>query len=128
MRMLYGRNFRARYEALAAEIPPHAQVIDLCAGDAYLYRHYLRKKGVNYLGLELSPQFVAAGQAQGVALQEFNVWKDKIPAAEVVIMQASLYQFLPKRLCKRCWPRRNAKCSSRSRFAISPKRIAGLEN
>lgn len=95
MRMLYGRNFRARYEALAAEIPPHAQVIDLCAGDAYLYRHYLRKKGVNYLGLELSPQFVAAGQAQGVALQEFNVWKDKIPAAEIVIMQASLYQFLP---------------------------------
>lgn len=95
MRLLYGRNFRARYEALAAEVPPGAQVVDLCAGDAYLYRHYLRKKGVTYSGLELSPQFVAAGKAQGVAMQEFNVWKDKIPAAEIVIMQASLYQFLP---------------------------------
>ncbi len=95
MRLLYGRHFRARYETLAAEIPAGAKVVDLCAGDAYLYRHFLRQKGVDYLGLELSPQFVAAGQAQGVPMREFNVWNDKIPAAEVVIMQASLYQFLP---------------------------------
>lgn len=95
MRLLYGRHFHARYEALASEIPAQAEVIDLCAGDAYLYRHFLRKKGVSYLGLELSPQFVVAGKAQGVPMQEFNVWSERIPAAEVVIMQASLYQFLP---------------------------------
>ncbi len=95
MRLLYGRNFRARYEALAEEISTGAQVVDLCAGDAYLYRHFLRKKGVTYLGLELSPQFVAAGKAQGVSMREFDVWNEKIPPAEIVIMQASLYQFLP---------------------------------
>ncbi len=96
MRLLYGQNFRARYEALAAEIPPGAQVVDLCAGDAYLYRHFLRQKGVNYLGLELSPQFVAAGKSQGVPMREFNVWQDEIPTADFVLMQASLYQFLPQ--------------------------------
>lgn len=96
MRALYGRHFRARYEALAAEIPEGAQVVDLCAGDCYLYRAFLRRKQVNYLGLELSPQFVRSAQRQGVPVREFNVWRDEIPAAEIVLMQASLYQFLPR--------------------------------
>lgn len=95
MRMLYGRHFRARYEALAAEIPAGAHVIDLCAGDCYLYRGFLGKKNVRYLGLELSPQFVRAAEKQGVPVKEFDVWRDEIPSAEIVLMQASLYQFLP---------------------------------
>jgi hypothetical protein len=45
--------------------------------------------------LELSRRFVAAGQGQGVPMREFSVWRDEIPKAEIVVMQASLYQFLP---------------------------------
>ncbi len=95
IRLLFGRHFRARYETLAAEIPNGAQVVDVCAGDCYLYRRFLRKKGVQYLGLELSPQLVRAARAQGVSVQAFDIRQDEIPSAEIIVMQGSLYQFLP---------------------------------
>ncbi|NUO81793.1 hypothetical protein HUU05_17115 [candidate division KSB1 bacterium] len=95
IRLLFGRHFRARYEALAAEIPNSAQVVDVCAGDCYLYRRFLRKKGVQYLGLELSPHLVRAARAQGVSVEQFDIRQDEIPSAEFVVMQGSLYQFLP---------------------------------
>ena len=96
MRALYGRHFEARYRVLADEIPAHSSVIDLCAGDCYLYRRYLRSKSVSYLGLDLSPALVTAAQKHGVEAREFDVWRDDIPPAEVVLMQASLYHFLPQ--------------------------------
>jgi hypothetical protein len=95
MRVLYGRYFEARYRALAAEIPERASIVDLCAGDCYLYRKYLRTKLVRYVGLDLSPAFVRAAQKNGVQARVFDVWQDEIPRADLVVMQASLYQFLP---------------------------------
>lgn len=95
MRLLYGPHFEARYAAIAAEIGPGATVIEVCAGDCYLYRHYLQQKSVKYLGLDLSPQFVAWSQARGVTAREFNLWQERIPPGEIIVMQASLYQFLP---------------------------------
>jgi len=95
MRILYGRNFHARYRALAEEIPPRATVVDLCAGDCYLYRKFLRAQAVDYLGLDQSPALVRAAQQAGVQARQFNVWRDEIPPTGIVVMQASLYQFLP---------------------------------
>ncbi len=95
MQILYGRHFEARYAAVAAEIPAATTVIDVCAGDGYLYQKHLRPKGVHYLGLDLSPQLVHWANQQGIPAREFNLWEEEIPVGDVIVMQASLYQFFP---------------------------------
>ena len=95
MRVLYGRHFGARYAAIAAEIPSGAEVIDVCAGDGYLYLKFLRQKSVRYLGLDISPRLVDWARKRGVSARQFNLWQDTLPPGDVVVMQASLYQFLP---------------------------------
>lgn len=95
MRLLYGRYFEARYAAIAAEIPPKTKVIDVCAGDGYLYYKYLSQKEVDYLGLDLSPQLVRWANQHSTAAREFDLWENDLPACEIIVMQASLYQFSP---------------------------------
>lgn len=94
MRALYGHNFHARYQAIAALVPPGVEVVDVCAGDCYLYLSQLRDRSVQYLGLDISPQMVAWARRRGIAAREFNVWKEAIPPADFVLMQGSLYQFM----------------------------------
>lgn len=95
MRVLYGRHFRARYEAVAREIPNGASVVDVCAGDCYLYRKYLKRKGVAYIALDISKPFVVTARRRGIDAREFNMKIEALPTADVVVMQASLYYFLP---------------------------------
>jgi SAM-dependent methyltransferase len=95
MRALYGKHFRARYLAIADEIPEGSRVVDVCAGDCYLYLRFLRQKSVEYLGLDLSPRLVEWARRRGVNARVFNLWEDDVPTAEIVVMQASLYQFAP---------------------------------
>jgi hypothetical protein len=95
MRILYGRHFEDRYQALANEIPDGAHIIDLCCGDCYIYTHYLRRKQVDYLGLDLAPRFIQSARSRGTLARQFDVWNDPIPIADIVMMQASLYQFIP---------------------------------
>jgi len=95
MRLLYGRHFGARYAAIAAEIPSGASVVDVCAGDGYLYLRYLRRKAVPYVGLDISAGLVDWAQRHGVPVRQFDARQDELPIGDVVIMQASLYQFLP---------------------------------
>lgn len=95
MRLLYGRHFSARYEAIAAEVPAGSSVVDVCAGDGYLYLRYLRAKSVQYQALDIAPRLVQWMQRQGIQAQQFDVWRDTLPVSDSVIMQASLYQFLP---------------------------------
>jgi hypothetical protein len=93
MRALHGRHFRDRYLAVSAEVPDGAEVVELCAGDAWLYRHYLKPKNVKYLGLDNSPQFVQAAKAEGLDIRIHDAFKDPVPTADVIIMQASLHLF-----------------------------------
>lgn len=95
MRLLYGRYFSARYEAIAAVVPAGSAVVDVCAGDGYLYLNYLRPKAVLYQALDISPRLVQWMQRHGIQARQFDVWQDPLPLADIVIMQASLYQFLP---------------------------------
>jgi hypothetical protein len=95
MRTLYGRHFRARYVAIAGEIPERSRVVDVCAGDCYLYVEFLRQKSVEYLGLDLSANLVKWAQRHAVNARVFNLWDDDVPKAEIIVMQASLYQFAP---------------------------------
>ena len=91
---VYGRSFEKRYTDLLPLIPRGASVVDLCAGDAYFYRRYLKPLGTEYHGLDESPRFVRRGRARGVEMQQFDVRTGTVPVADVVMMQASLYHFL----------------------------------
>jgi hypothetical protein len=96
MRALYGKHFIPRYQAVADLIPPGTRVVDVCAGDCYLYQNFLWSKSVQYTGLDISPQFVAWAQSRGVNSRLFNAWTDDMPSGDILIMQGSLYQFLPR--------------------------------
>lgn len=97
MRGLYGRHYAARFTAIADLIPDGATVLDLCCGPATLYRQYLRVKSVDYFGIDLNSGFIARLIAAGGRGEVRNLHADTpLPEADFVIMQASLYHFLPE--------------------------------
>jgi hypothetical protein len=96
MRVLYGAGYEDRYRALADRIPSGATVTDLCCGPATLYHRYLKPKGVRYTGLDINPKFVTDLSASGATGLQWDMMSDTpFPAADYVVMQASLYHFLP---------------------------------
>ncbi|MEV0343039.1 methionine biosynthesis protein MetW [Nocardia sp. NPDC050713] len=97
MRGLYGRHYAARYSAIAGLVPDGAEVVDVCCGPATLYTRYLRAKSVDYTGLDLNEGFVAGVARAGGRGLVWNMRSDTpLPEADYVIMQASLYHFLPE--------------------------------
>jgi hypothetical protein len=95
MRMLYGRHLAARSAAVVAEVPAGSVVVDVCSGDGQLYRRYLRSKPIRYQALDISPRLVEWMSQHGIQARQFDVRREALPGADVVIMQSSLYQFLP---------------------------------
>jgi SAM-dependent methyltransferase len=96
MSLLYRQHYASRYRAIAQLIPEGASVLDVCCGPAVLYTRYLKNKRVNYTGLDINHGFVAAGRAKGIAMIRGDVAAvSELPIAEFVVMQASLYHFLP---------------------------------
>jgi SAM-dependent methyltransferase len=96
MRLLYGRWYNKRYESLAELIIEGSSVLDVCCGPGTLFHRYLKAKSVRYTGLDINRGFIhqlCAGGARGM------LWDLKenrpLPEAEYVVMQASLYHFLP---------------------------------
>ncbi|BCK55339.1 class I SAM-dependent methyltransferase [Nocardia wallacei] len=97
MRGLYGRHYRSRYRAIADLIPDGAEVMDVCCGPATLYTRYLRGRTGSYTGLDLNDRFIARLEDAGGHGTVWDVDADvPLPAADHVVMQASLYQFLPE--------------------------------
>lgn len=96
MRLLYGRHARARLDAVAALIPSGCSVLELCCGPGTLYRDHLHDQRVDFLGLDLNPRFVEATRHAGCRAEVCDVSEDvALPQADIVVMQASLYHFLP---------------------------------
>ena len=96
MRLIYGGGgFAARYQALADLIPDGADVFEACAGDAYLYQRHLKARGIRYRAGEYNEGFIAHAQARGIAMERCDLRNDPVPAADIVILHASLYQFMP---------------------------------
>lgn len=96
MRLLYGRHYRDRMRAVADQVPAGASVIELCCGPGTLYKRYLRTHVSSYTGLDVNPGFVRALQAQGIDARLVDLRASQpLPTGEVVLMQASLYHFLP---------------------------------
>jgi SAM-dependent methyltransferase len=96
MMALYRRHYFGRYKAVAELIPWGAEVLELCCGPGILYRRYLRKKDVQYRGVDINKKFVEDLVDQGISAEEWDLRAARpLPSAEYVIMQASLYHFLP---------------------------------
>ena len=96
MRLLYGRGYDDRFRALSALIPEGSTALDLCCGPGTLFRRYLRQKGVRYTGLDINAGFVQRLSASGAGALLWNLNDARpLPRAQYVIMQSSLYHFLP---------------------------------
>jgi len=96
MLLLYGRHYASRYRAIAELIPPGSSALDLCCGPAHLYHHYLQSKRVQYTGLDVNANFIARLNRRGGCGKVWDLRSEEaLPSADYVIMQASLYHFLP---------------------------------
>jgi SAM-dependent methyltransferase len=96
MRLLYGRHYDARYKAIAELIPNEMTVLDVCCGPAFLYQYTLRNRRVEYTGLDMNAAFIKRLIKRGGKGAVWDLREDKpLPRADYVIMQASLYHFLP---------------------------------
>ncbi|HEX4363410.1 MAG TPA: class I SAM-dependent methyltransferase [Solirubrobacteraceae bacterium] len=96
MRVLYGRYYAARDAAVAAHIPDGASVLELCCGPARLYLHELNGRVGSYAALDASQRFVQRLLSRGVDARCADVARAELPVADVVVMQASLYHFMPE--------------------------------
>lgn len=96
MRVLYGLHYNARYTSIVDLIPENSTVLDLCCGPALLFHRYLRNKSVTYTGLDINEKFIERLIRAGAAGEVWDLRSDReLPPSDYVIMQASLYHFLP---------------------------------
>jgi SAM-dependent methyltransferase len=97
MRALYGRHYGARLSAVADQVPAGASVLELCCGPGTLYERHLRARAGSYIGLDVNDGFVDALKRKGIDARVADLADGaaSLPAADVAIMQASLYHFLP---------------------------------
>lgn len=97
MRVLYGRHYSDRLRAVAGQVPDGSTVLELCSGPGTLYRRHLRGRVGGYIALDVNEGFVERLRRQGVDARRFDLAADPapLPRADVVLMQASLYHFLP---------------------------------
>lgn len=96
MRLLYGNFFEARYRAIADLIPDGSSVVEACAGDGYLYRHYLKAKRIDYTGLDINPAFLSSARSRHIPFIYCDLAEDAVPPADYIVIHASLYQFIPQ--------------------------------
>jgi SAM-dependent methyltransferase len=97
MQALYGRHYDARMRALAEEVPCGSSVLELCCGPGTLYARHLRSRVASYIGLDVNGRFIETLREAGADGRMIDLAADsrQLPEADVVIMQASLYHFLP---------------------------------
>jgi trans-aconitate methyltransferase len=121
---LYGVRYNSRYRSIADLIEPDSSVLELCCGPGVLCRRYLNRKRVQYVGLDINHAFVDSLKRKGIDARRFDVQSDtELPGADSVIMQASLYHFLPDP-----WPILNRMIKAASRQVIIAEPVRNLAN
>jgi SAM-dependent methyltransferase len=97
MRVLYGRHYSARLSAVSDQVPPGSAVLELCCGPGTLYERHLRGRVSSYIGLDVNDGFVERLKRRGIDARKLDLSdpSQQLPAADVAIIQASLYHFLP---------------------------------
>ena len=96
MRALYRQGFHALYAAVARHVPPGARVADVCAGPGTLWHECLREKGADYLALDFNGHFVMSARRRGARARWFDLRREPVPEADVVVLGSSLYHFRPR--------------------------------
>src|SRR5438132_2923277 len=97
MRALYGRGYNERFRPVAELIAEGSSVLDVCCGPGTLFHRYLKTKGVHYTGLDINRHFIERLSAGGATGLIWNLHEARpLPPADYVIMQGSLYHFLPE--------------------------------
>jgi SAM-dependent methyltransferase len=92
----YRGKYVERSRAIADLIPEGSSVVDLCCGPATLYFSHLRRKGISYTGLDINEGFVTRLSSRGVPASLVDVTVDSLlPQGDYLVMQGSLYHFLP---------------------------------
>ena len=96
MRTLYRRHYATRLRVVADQVRLGASVLELCPGPGALYQRHLRARAGAYTGADVNPGFLRRLQGRGADVLAVDLSNaPELPAADVVIMQASLYHFLP---------------------------------
>jgi len=93
MKCLYGHHYLGRYRAIAEKIPRGTSVTDVCSGDSALYTRYLKGKN-KYTGIDMNP--LTTFNTHWAKVIKGNIVTEAIPKADYIVMQGSLYQFMPK--------------------------------
>lgn len=98
MRALYGRHYSARMRVLAEQVPPGCSVLELCCGPGTLYWRHLRQRTSAYIGIDVNARFVAALRRGGADARIVDLARssEPLPEADIVLIQASLYHFIPE--------------------------------
>ena len=91
---MYKKHCGERYETINDLIAENSSVVDVCCGDSYLHS-FFEYKNIDYLGLDFNPAFINFSSKRGINARLFNIYKDDIPSADYIVMQTSLYQFIP---------------------------------
>jgi hypothetical protein len=89
---MYGKYYLQRYKSIAEKIPNGTTVTDVCSGDSFLYQQFLRGKN-KYTGVDINP--LIPDNSHGAKIIKMDVVNNPIPKAEYVVIQGSLYQFIP---------------------------------
>jgi SAM-dependent methyltransferase len=98
MRVLYGRHYSDRMRAVAEQVPDGASVLELCCGPGTMYARHLRGRTSGYVGIDVNAGYVERLRRRGVDARRLDLatGEEPLPRADVVILQASLYHFLPQ--------------------------------
>jgi SAM-dependent methyltransferase len=98
MRVLYGRHYSDRMRAVAEQVPDGASVLELCCGPGTMYARNLRGRTSGYIGIDVNAGYVERLRRRGVDARRLDLATggEPLPPADVVILQASLYHFLPQ--------------------------------
>lgn len=94
MKLLYRKRYEDRYRSIAEEIPDGVKVLDVCCGDCALYTLFLKNKAL-YTGIDITDSFIKSAKKKLINIIPLDVRFDKLPQSDYIIMQASLYQFIP---------------------------------
>ena len=92
IKILYGKYFLNRYRDLRSYIPIGDTVLDVCSGDCNLY-HFAIKGRNQYTGVDINISKLKKNK--NVNQKQLDIINDPIPKADIIILQGSLYQFLP---------------------------------
>jgi hypothetical protein len=94
MELLYRGRYRARFSPVIELISEtDHRVLELCFGDI-IVAEACRKKGVGWIGLDVSPAFVAHAVERGYDAKKADLLtSDPLPPCDLCVVMGSLYHF-----------------------------------